>query len=189
MPRARMGVRGPGPNQIDGLCARCPKLVFPISSHRLLCHTLLLALLRRRRPDRCDGEVCARRAAGPTSIERPPAVPLTARADPPGAERRLRGHRHQPLQRAVEADRRGGDGAGRRRADPHPPCRSRGRLPRRGSWPPRTRGRSRHLHGIVPCRPNPGTAADVEATAATMLPGIKLLRPLAEYEQVAGSGW
>ena len=45
-----------------------------------------------------------------------------------------------------------------------------------------------HLHGIVPCRPNSGSAADVEA-AATLLPGIELLRPLAEYEQVAGGGW
>ena len=44
-----------------------------------------------------------------------------------------------------------------------------------------------HLHGIVPSRPDP--ANDIEATAATMLPGIELLRSLAEYEQVAGGGW
>ena len=30
---------------------------------------------------------------------------------------------------------------------------------------------------------------DIETTAATMLPGTKLLRSLAEYEQVAGGGW
>jgi transposase len=40
-----------------------------------------------------------------------------------------------------------------------------------------------HLHGIVPCRP--GTTSD----AAVTLPGIELLRPLAEYEHVAGGGW
>ena len=44
-----------------------------------------------------------------------------------------------------------------------------------------------HLHGIVPSQPVP--ANDMEATAATMLPGIELLRSLAEYEQVAGGGW
>ena len=44
-----------------------------------------------------------------------------------------------------------------------------------------------HLHGIVPSRPDP--ANDIEATAATMLPGIELLRSLAEYEQVTGGGW
>ena len=43
-----------------------------------------------------------------------------------------------------------------------------------------------HLHGIVPSRPDP--ANDIEATAA-MLPGIELLRSLAEYEQVTGGGW
>ena len=43
-----------------------------------------------------------------------------------------------------------------------------------------------HLHGIVPCRPAPAGAADIEAT---MLPGIELLRSLAEYEQVTGGGW
>ena len=39
LPRARMGVRGSGPNQIGALDARCLRLVFPISSHRLLRHT------------------------------------------------------------------------------------------------------------------------------------------------------
>ncbi len=43
-----------------------------------------------------------------------------------------------------------------------------------------------HLHGIVPSRPDPTN--NVEATAATMLPGIELLRSLAEYGQVAGGG-
>jgi hypothetical protein len=46
-----------------------------------------------------------------------------------------------------------------------------------------------HLHGIVPCRPGPLSDTDVEAASPTMLPGIELLRPLAEYEQVAGGGW
>ena len=43
-----------------------------------------------------------------------------------------------------------------------------------------------HLHGIVPCCPAPAGAADIEAT---MLPGVELLRSLAEYEQVTGGGW
>ena len=41
-----------------------------------------------------------------------------------------------------------------------------------------------HLHGIVPCRPDLTSDA-----AAVALPGIELLRPLIEYEQVAGGGW
>ena len=40
-----------------------------------------------------------------------------------------------------------------------------------------------HLHGIVPCRPNP--ASGIEVTSPTMSPGINLPRPLADYEQVA----
>jgi transposase len=45
-----------------------------------------------------------------------------------------------------------------------------------------------HLHGIVPCRPDPAT--DVAAgTPPAVLSGGELLRPLAEYEQVAGGGW
>jgi hypothetical protein len=43
-----------------------------------------------------------------------------------------------------------------------------------------------HLHGIVPCRPDPANDA---AAAPTMPPGIELLRSLAEYEQVTGGGW
>ena len=46
-----------------------------------------------------------------------------------------------------------------------------------------------HLHGIVPCRPDPAMATEIEATSSTMLPGTELLRPLAEYEQVAEGGW
>lgn len=46
-----------------------------------------------------------------------------------------------------------------------------------------------HLNSIVPCRPDPLSDTDIEAASPTMLPGIKLLRPLAEYEQVAGGGW
>ena len=46
-----------------------------------------------------------------------------------------------------------------------------------------------HLHGIVPCRralsPDPTSNDRIE----TALPGIELLRPLTEYEQVAGGGW
>jgi hypothetical protein len=34
-----MGVRGSGPNQIGALDALCLRLVFPITSHRLLRHT------------------------------------------------------------------------------------------------------------------------------------------------------
>lgn len=43
-----------------------------------------------------------------------------------------------------------------------------------------------HLHGIVPCRPD---AANDAAAVPAMPPGIELLRPLAEYEQVTGGGW
>ncbi len=46
-----------------------------------------------------------------------------------------------------------------------------------------------HLHGIVPCRPDPASDANTEAATSMMLPGIDLLRPLAEYEQAAGGGW
>ncbi len=45
-----------------------------------------------------------------------------------------------------------------------------------------------HLHGIVPCRPDPASDTD-EVAPPSMLPGTELLRPLAEYEQVAGGGW
>lgn len=46
-----------------------------------------------------------------------------------------------------------------------------------------------HLHGIVPCRPDPASDTGLEAATPTTLPGIELLRPLAEYEQVAGGSW
>ncbi len=46
-----------------------------------------------------------------------------------------------------------------------------------------------HLHGIVPPRPVPASDTDVKAAMPTMPPGTELLRPLAEYEQVAGGGW
>jgi hypothetical protein len=46
-----------------------------------------------------------------------------------------------------------------------------------------------HLHGIVPCRPYPASDSDIAAASSMMLPAIELLRPLAEYEQVAGGGW
>jgi transposase len=45
-----------------------------------------------------------------------------------------------------------------------------------------------HLHGIVPCRPEllgQGVMAHSSAVPST----VELLRPLAEYEQVAGGGW
>ena len=38
MPRACMGVQGPGPFHYGALKALCPELVFPILSHRLLRH-------------------------------------------------------------------------------------------------------------------------------------------------------
>lgn len=45
-----------------------------------------------------------------------------------------------------------------------------------------------HLHGIVPCRPEvPGQ--DVMAHSPAVPSAVELLRPLAEYEQVAGGGW
>ncbi len=46
-----------------------------------------------------------------------------------------------------------------------------------------------HLHGIVPCRPDPARDTDVASRSPAVLPGIDLLRPLAEYEQAAGGGW
>ena len=46
-----------------------------------------------------------------------------------------------------------------------------------------------HLHGIVPCRPDPTNDTGLEAAPPTVLPGTELLRPLAEYEQVAGGSW
>ena len=46
-----------------------------------------------------------------------------------------------------------------------------------------------HLHGIVPCRPDPAHELDLVSRSPAGLPGIDLLRPLAEYEQAAGGGW
>ena len=46
-----------------------------------------------------------------------------------------------------------------------------------------------HLHGIVPRRPDPARDTEIKAASPTMLPRTELLRPLAEYEQVAGGGW
>ncbi|GAV32478.1 Integrase core domain protein [Roseomonas sp. TAS13] len=46
-----------------------------------------------------------------------------------------------------------------------------------------------HLHGIVPCRPDPASDADNSAIPPVMSSGIELLRPLAEYEQAVGGGW
>ena len=46
-----------------------------------------------------------------------------------------------------------------------------------------------HLHGIVPRRPDPARDTEIEAASPSMPPGTELLRPLAEYEQVAGGGW
>ncbi len=46
-----------------------------------------------------------------------------------------------------------------------------------------------HLHGVVPSRPDPGSDTGIEAMARMTPPGVELLRPLAEYEQVAGGGW
>ncbi len=45
-----------------------------------------------------------------------------------------------------------------------------------------------HLHGIVPCRPDPVRDTDTTATP-TAPPSIELLRSLSEYEQAAGGGW
>ena len=47
-----------------------------------------------------------------------------------------------------------------------------------------------HLHGIVPGRREENADADPgPALPSQPLPGIELLRPLAEYEQVAGGSW
>jgi hypothetical protein len=43
-----------------------------------------------------------------------------------------------------------------------------------------------HLDGIVPSRPAPSIAT---AEPPMQMPGIALLRPLAEYEQIVGGGW
>jgi transposase len=47
-----------------------------------------------------------------------------------------------------------------------------------------------HLHGIVPLARNLQSGPEPDATAPDLLStGSDLLRPLAEYEQVAGGGW
>ena len=46
-----------------------------------------------------------------------------------------------------------------------------------------------HLHGIVPYRSDPALDIDTGAAPPIVLPGIELLRPLAEYEQAVGGGW
>lgn len=47
-----------------------------------------------------------------------------------------------------------------------------------------------HLHGIVPRPRDQDVDTEVSVTASCpILPGIELLRPLAEYEQAAGGGW
>ena len=47
-----------------------------------------------------------------------------------------------------------------------------------------------HLHGIVQGRREEDRDADPgQALPSMPLPGAELLRPLAEYEQVAGGGW
>ena len=46
-----------------------------------------------------------------------------------------------------------------------------------------------HLHGIVQDRREDGDAAAGPARLSVSPPGAELLRPLAEYEQVAGGGW
>ena len=75
---------------------------------------------RRARPRHhgraADRAVRARRGGGAAPAWRPPALPAGPRAGAGGAVGRLRRVGHQPLQRALAADRRGGDGAGRRRA-------------------------------------------------------------------------
>ena len=55
-------------------------------------------------------------------------------------ERCLRGCGHEPLQRALAADRRPGQRRGQRRQGPHPPCRGGGGVPRQAPWPSRARG-------------------------------------------------
>ena len=46
-----------------------------------------------------------------------------------------------------------------------------------------------HLHGIVSGRRENGDTRAATALLQAPLPGPELLRPLAEYEQVAGGGW
>jgi len=47
-----------------------------------------------------------------------------------------------------------------------------------------------HLHGVLARGPNaPGQPGHAPAMPDAALPGTDLLRPLAEYEQVAGGGW
>ena len=47
-----------------------------------------------------------------------------------------------------------------------------------------------HLHGVLARGPDaPSQCGDTPAMPDAALPGTDLLRPLAEYEQVAGGGW
>jgi transposase len=46
-----------------------------------------------------------------------------------------------------------------------------------------------HLHGIVPYRSEAISGIEIEAASPMKPPGIELLRPLAEYEQIVGGGW
>jgi hypothetical protein len=46
-----------------------------------------------------------------------------------------------------------------------------------------------HLHGIVPRSQDRQTSMADVAASCLVPPEIELLRPLTEYEQVAGGGW
>ena len=129
----------------------------------------------------------ARRGGGAAAAGRPAAVPAGARADAAGAERRLRRRGHQPLQRAVGADRRpgqrrrqrrGGAGPARGRGGGAPRAAAGSARARRRSGPPARDRRGRRRRAVAGGRPSTVTSA-----------GADLLRPLAEYERAAGGAW
>ncbi len=55
-----------------------------------------------------------------------------------------------------------------------------------GGWAGERAINRAHLYGIVPCRSEATSTTSTETASSMKVPGIELLRSLAEYEQVAG---
>ena len=139
---------------------------------------------RPRHDGRAAGRALrARRGGGAAAAGRSAAVPAGARAGPARAERRLRGRRHQPLQRAVAligAPVSVVVSGGEVRVH-HAGVEVARHGERRGR---RERAVDRaHLRGIVVA------TASRQGRERPVPPGADLLRPLAEYERAAGGAW